>query len=171
MSEPGSAGVPPGSRRLPFALRGSWLRAGVWLAVGTLALLSLAGLALRWQLGSVLALEDGRLRSLERLRPGAVVRAESTRWGIRGLEPYVRIDGLDLHTREGMRVRADIAAVELDTLESLLRLTPILGRLQVARAEVTLHQRADGSWNLPRSTAKTPEPSTTQRWRTAATTS
>ena len=158
MSEPGSAGVPPGSRRLPFALRGSWLRAGVWLAVGTLALLSLAGLALRWQLGSVLALEDGRLRSLERLLPGAVVRAESTRWGIRGLEPYVRIDGLDLRTREGMRVRADIAAVELDTLESLLRLTPILGRLQVARAEVTLHQRADGSWNLPRSTAKTPEP-------------
>ena len=148
--------------RQRFASARRLLRPALWLAVGGLALLALSGLALRWQLGSVLALEDGRLRSVERLLPGAVVRATSTRWGIRGLEPYVRVDGFDMRTREGMRVRAGIAAVELDTLESLLRFTPVLGRLHVARAQVTLYQRADGSWSLPRSTAATATPWTAQ---------
>ncbi len=142
--------------RLDALLGNRWLRRGLLLCTVLLGLVACAGLVLRWQLNALLAVDDGRLKQLEAVLPGTQIRAASAASGIRWLVPYVRVQGLDLRTAEGLRFRAAVAAVELDTVESVLRLTPVLGRMQLERAELTLRQRADGHWNVPQS--QTPAP-------------
>ena len=137
--------------RLDAVLGYRWVRRGLLLCAALLGILACTGLVLRWQLGSLLAIDDGRLKQIEAVLPGTQIRATSAAFGIHWLVPYVRVQGLDLRTAEGMRFRAAVAAVELDTVESVLRLTPVLGRMQLEAAELTLRQRADGRWDVPQS--------------------
>ena len=142
--------------RLDALLGNRWLRRGLLLCTVLLGTLACTGLLLRWQLAALLAVDGGRLKQIEAVLPGTQIRATAAAFGIRWLVPYVRVEGLDLRTVEGMRFRAAVAAVELDTVESVLRLTPVLGRMQLDDAELTLRQLADGHWSVPQSRKPAP---------------
>ena len=132
-------------------MRWSWLARALLHGVTTfVVLLALAGGVARWQLGRLCALNAGHLTGIEQLLPGGVARGASASHGLHGINPYVRFTGLDLRTAEGMKVTADVAAVELDTFKSLVHFTPILAGMELRNAVTTIEQAPDGQWLIPR---------------------
>ena len=126
------------------------LRAFLYGSALCVAMLAVATSAVRWELGRLCALVEGRMPGIERLLPGTIVRAASVAHGLHWLNPYVQFKGVALQTPQGTRGAATLVAGELDTLRSLLHLAPVLRHLEVRGGVADIGQAADGHWQLPR---------------------